>query len=162
MTEVTDTRPGFINASADMINSPDQELIYIITDKHRNGSVCANLNAMLFCADESKELLSSDTMRVINDIRDALSELDTTLSGDLASAPEEALDPLVTGLMALSGLAKESMVRDFGWRFMDIGRRLERGVQTTTVMRNLLVPEVPESDQKTLIHALLLSPGSTH
>jgi Ni,Fe-hydrogenase III large subunit len=29
-------------------------------------------------------------------------------------------------LLALSGLAGESMVRDPGWRFMDAGRRIER------------------------------------
>ena len=30
-------------------------------------------------------------------------------------------------LLVLSGLAGESMVRDSGWRFMDAGRRIERG-----------------------------------
>lgn len=157
VTEVTVTQPGFVDASDELIASPEKELLLVVKDGNRVGSVRSTLNSMLYCADESKELLSSDTLRVINDIRDALSELDDALAGGLASAPEEALDPLVTALMALAGLAKESMVRDFGWRFMEIGRRLERGLQTTTIIRNLLGPEVPPSDQQTLISALLLS-----
>jgi len=73
------------------------------------------------------------------------------------SAPEEALDPLVTALMALSGLAHESMVRGMGWRFMQMGKRLERGLLTATTIKNLLVPEVNRSDQNTLIEAMLLT-----
>ena len=157
VTEITSTHPGFMTASDELIAEPDEELLLIVKDAQRIGSVRSNLNAMLFCANESKELLSSDTLRVINDISDALTELDTDLSGGLASAPEEALDPLVTALMALAGLAKESMVRDFGWRFMEIGRRIERGFQTATVIKCLLVPEVPEADQQILIQALLSS-----
>ena len=157
VTKVTSTQPGFINASRSLINNPEKELLRVVEDPELSGSVRSNLNAMLYCADESKELLSSDTLRVINDIRDALSDLDSALSGSLASAPEEALDPLVTALMALSGLAHESMVRDFGWRFMDIGRRLERSIQTTTIIKALVVPEAPEADQNVLLQSLLLS-----
>ncbi|WP_369855247.1 circularly permuted type 2 ATP-grasp protein [Candidatus Thalassolituus haligoni] len=120
-------------------------------------SISGNLNAMLYCADETKELLSSDTYRVINDIRDALNMLGISFSGSLASAPEEALDPLVTALMALSGLTQESMIRGFGWRFMDMGRRLERGYQIAIAIDSLIVPVLSESDQSKLCEALLLS-----
>lgn len=120
-------------------------------------SISGNLRSMLYCADETKELLSSDTFRVINDIRDALTTLDRNFSGSLASAPEEALGPLVTALMALSGLTQESMIRGFGWRFMDMGRRLERGYQISTAIKSLAVPVLSESDQSKLCEALLLS-----
>ncbi|NIB43083.1 circularly permuted type 2 ATP-grasp protein [Pseudomaricurvus alkylphenolicus] len=157
VTSVTATRPGFLNASEELIANPDEQLLRVVEDADLSGSVRSNLNAMLYCADESKELLSSDTLRVINDVRDALSELEASLSGGLAAAPEEALDPLVTALMALSGLAHESMVRDFGWRFMDIGRRLERSLQTTNIINNLVVPEAAPADQHILLESLLLS-----
>ena len=159
VTSVTATQPGFTSGNDALIQEPEKELLRVVADSNSSGSVRSNLNAMLYCADESKELLSSDTLRVINDIRDGLTELDTDLLSGLgmASAPEEALDPLVTALMALSGLAHESMTRDFGWRFMDIGRRLERALQTTTIIRCLVVPETPETDQNVLLQTLLLS-----
>jgi uncharacterized circularly permuted ATP-grasp superfamily protein/uncharacterized alpha-E superfamily protein len=157
VTEITATHPGFINCHPSLLVEPEQELLRIVHDQNLGGSVRTNIEAMLKCADNSKELLSSDTLRVINDIRDALSELSLDLSGDFASAPEEALDPLVTGLMALSGLANESMVRDFGWRFMDIGRRLERAVKTIAIVKSLVVPVVSETEQNVLLQSLLLS-----
>lgn len=157
VTQVTSTFPGFADADDKRISDPDEELLLVIKDGSRTGSIRSNLNAMLLSADESKELLSSDTLRVINDIRDVLDNLDTTLGGDLASAPEEALDPLVTALMALSGLTHESMIRGIGWKFMQIGRRLERGMQTIAIIRTLLVPALNEADQVSLLQALLLS-----
>lgn len=157
VTEQTCSQPGFNNADENMLANPELELLRVVKDAECLGSVRATLNAMLYCSDESKELLSSDTLRVINDIRDALNELDTTLQPEVNAAPEEALDPLVTALMALSGLAHESMVRGVGWRFMEMGRRLERGMQTTALIKELLVPEVPPEDQQTLIEAMLLT-----
>ena len=157
VTIVTGTEPGFINAPQALIDDPEQELLLVVGDGNRVGSVRSNLNAIINCADEAKELLSSDMLRVVNDIRDALLDLDDSLSGGLASAPEEALDPLVSALMALSGLSQESMVRDFGWRFMEIGRRLERGTLTTVIIESLLVPDASETDQAVLIESLLLS-----
>ncbi len=157
VTEVTSTHPGFINATEELVAAPEEELLQIVKDSSRSGSVCANLNYMLNCADESKELLSSDMLRVLNDIRDALPVLDQALAGGLASAPEKALDPLVTALLALTGLTQESMVRSTGWRFMEIGRRLERGLQTIAIIRNLAVQKNAEPDENTLLQALLQS-----
>ncbi len=157
VTEVSATHPGFTKANQAMFDHPEEELILVLKDPHRMGSVRSNINAMLYCSDQSQELLSSDTLRVTNDIRDALVEMDSAMSGDLASAPEEALDPLVTALMALSGLSQESMIRGIGWRFMEIGRRLERGIQTTSMLKSLLAKSLDESSQQTLLGAALLS-----
>lgn len=156
VTEVTTTFPGFCQGNPQLINNPEEELLSVIIDGARVGSIRCCLQAMLNCAEESKELLSSDTLRVINDIRDGLVALDASLRGGLASAPEEALDPLVTALMALSGLTQESMIRGVGWRFMEIGRRLERGVQTITLLRVLLGKELTETEQSTVLQAALL------
>jgi uncharacterized alpha-E superfamily protein len=40
----------------------------------------------------------------------------------------ESLDRIMVDLAALGGLTLESMVRGPGWRFLDLGRRLERAV----------------------------------
>ncbi|MCB1616750.1 MAG: circularly permuted type 2 ATP-grasp protein, partial [Pseudomonadales bacterium] len=158
ITHITATYPGFVGAENKVIDSPESELSSVIGDASRIGSIRSSLNAMLNCVDESKELLSSDTLRVTNDIRDALADLDNPLDPTgIALAPEETLDVLVTALLALSGLAQESMTRGIGWRFMEIGRRLERALLTTATIRHLLVQEMPEQQQNTLIHAMLLS-----
>lgn len=157
ITEVTGTHPGFSNASDELLENPEEELLLIIKDGSRAGSIKSTLNSLLYCADESKELLSSDTIRVINDIRDALDDLDSTLAGGLSSAPEEDLDPLVIPLIALSGLMQESMVRGVGWHFMDMGRRVERSVQIMKTITTLVTQVDDDSDNKTLLDAMLRS-----
>ncbi|TVZ37974.1 putative circularly permuted ATP-grasp superfamily protein [Alteromonadaceae bacterium 2753L.S.0a.02] len=157
VTGITATLPGFKGCEDSLLKHPEDELLLVAKDPHRIGSVYHSLTSMLQSADESKELLSSDTLRVINDIRDALDTLEDSLVGGLGSAPEEALDPLVTALMALAGLSQESMVRGVGWQFMDIGRRIERAMQTVCAMEHLLVPVLAENDQIALIEALLIS-----
>jgi uncharacterized circularly permuted ATP-grasp superfamily protein/uncharacterized alpha-E superfamily protein len=157
VTQITVTLPGFIDASDELIAHPEEELLRIILDDHSIGSIKSTLNSMLSSADESKELLSTDTIRVINDLRDALDELDVTLASGLTSAPDEALDPLVTALAALSGLMQESMIRGVGWRFMELGRRIERARQIINSVRSLMIPVTDENTQSTLLTALLIS-----
>ena len=137
--------------------APQDQLLSWVLDGTLSNSIAANLNAMLFCADQAKELLSSDTFRIINDIRDALVTLPAELSNNMSSAPEEVLDPLVTALMAFAGLTQESMNRGFGWRFMELGRRLERAQQINNAVSGLLVPELSETEQDRLAEALLLT-----
>jgi uncharacterized circularly permuted ATP-grasp superfamily protein/uncharacterized alpha-E superfamily protein len=157
ITEVTGTHPGFLSATDEELDDPDKELLLIIKDGNRAGSIKSTINSLLYCADESKELLSSDTIRVINDIRDELDNLESSLANGLSSAPEEALDPLVIPLIALSGLMQESMVRGVGWHFMDMGRRVERAVQIMKTVTTLVTPTAEKADNVTLLNAMLRS-----
>ncbi len=157
ITHITYTYPGFTADAPKLLANPEPELLSVMLDAERSGSVTANLLAMLRAGEEVKELLSNDTQRIINDIRDELSNLNRALRIGLASAPEEALDPLITELLALSGLAQESMVRGPGWHFLEMGRRLERAQLTGALIRALLVPVLPESDQNALLQPVLVS-----
>jgi uncharacterized circularly permuted ATP-grasp superfamily protein/uncharacterized alpha-E superfamily protein len=157
VTQITGTEPGFMAASEEMLKSPEQELLRVIRDRERAGSIRSTVNSLLSSADESKELLSTDTLRVITNLRDALDVLDQNLATGLTSAPEEELNPLVTGLAALAGLMQESMIRGTGWRFMELGKRIERALQTIATLRALTKPVTDEADQSTLLTALLRS-----
>ncbi len=57
------------------------------------------------------------------------------------SGDTQAMIDLATALIehfgALSGLASENMLRTFAWRFLDIGRRIERGVAVCRIARAL-------------------------
>jgi uncharacterized alpha-E superfamily protein len=45
----------------------------------------------------------------------------------------------VTAVAAFGGMASENMTRGSAWRFLDIGRRLERGVYGASVLREVAV-----------------------
>jgi uncharacterized alpha-E superfamily protein len=49
------------------------------------------------------------------------------------------LQRLIILLAAFAGLSGESMSRGQGWRFLEIGRHLERAVHTVTLLRSVFV-----------------------
>src|SRR5436853_5006090 len=50
----------------------------------------------------------------------------------------DLLDGVVLTLSAFSGLLMENTTRGFGWRFLEIGRRMERALQTSELLRSSL------------------------
>ncbi len=157
VTHLTTTYPGFTVEDSALYDNPEKELLSVVLDESRFGSVSSSVVSFVNSAEEVKELLSADTQRIINDIRDEHSLLTEALRQGLTAAPEEALDPLVTALLALAGVLQESMIRGIGWRFLDMGRRLERALQTVSLIRALLVPVLSDSEQGILLESVLLS-----
>jgi len=93
----------------------------------RPESVVAVLKRVQAAARNVRDRLSLDSWRVINRLENFADTLD--------SDPLELLDNTLFTLSAFSGLAMESMTRGLGWRFMDIGRRVERAVNQAGLIR---------------------------
>jgi uncharacterized circularly permuted ATP-grasp superfamily protein/uncharacterized alpha-E superfamily protein len=156
VTKVTGTFPGFTAKDADF-ETPEHELLDIVSNRSRSGSIAHCLEAILHSADGVKELLSNDMLRLVNDIRDGMEYLNKNLESSLQAAPEELLDPLITSLLALCGLSQESMVRSRAWRFMEMGRRLERAQQTVELLSHVLVNDKGDSQGVPLLKPVLAS-----
>lgn len=58
----------------------------------------------------------------------------------------ETLDDGIRALAAFSGMEMENMTRNHGWRFLEMGRRLERAQHLVDLMRSLLARGDPEDD----------------
>ena len=156
VTEVTHTLPGFCVGDA-AVEHPEAELKAVVLDSARPGTVTASLYAMLQAGEEVKELLSADTQRVLNDLRDELAALEVQLGGEQLVAPEEALDPLVTTLLALSGLRHESMFRGMNWRFWELGRGIEKSLQLIGLLQSTLVQPLADGDVPVVTESVLLT-----
>jgi uncharacterized circularly permuted ATP-grasp superfamily protein/uncharacterized alpha-E superfamily protein len=80
-------------------------------------------------------------------------------STSLASAtPGAVLDLLDEGLASISafnGLMHENMTRNFGWSFLDMGRRLERAYNLSEAMLALFVPVPDAEDEQNSLMLLL-------
>jgi len=63
-----------------------------------------------------------------------------------AAAVLPQLDQGIQRLAAFSGMGMENMTRSYGWRFLDMGRRIERGLQTVALLGSLVEAEEPEDD----------------
>jgi uncharacterized alpha-E superfamily protein len=99
-----------------------------------------------------RDRFSADAWRILN----RFSQQFTTRPDDqplqLASTRGLLDDALMT-LSAFSGLAAESMTRGDGWRFLEIGRRLERALQMIELLRHGLRPDA--ADQSADLQMLL-------
>src|SRR5207302_9877726 len=81
-----------------------------------------------------KERLSQDTWRVLQQLE---TEFSRTLPSDREHrllAQMTLLDRALETLSAFSGLLMENTTRGPGWHFLDIGRRIERTLQTSDLL----------------------------
>lgn len=92
------------------------------------------LRAMRRISNALRERFSRDTWDNLQQLLDSpLAQV--KLPGYGQAWVQRLLEQLVDTLSALNGMMMENMTRDFGWQFLDLGRRLERGWQTTRAMR---------------------------
>jgi uncharacterized circularly permuted ATP-grasp superfamily protein/uncharacterized alpha-E superfamily protein len=61
-------------------------------------------------------------------------------SGGLTSNAAEALDDVLVILSAVGGIMLDNMVRGHAWIFLDMGRRVERGSTTLSLVQSMLPP----------------------
>jgi uncharacterized circularly permuted ATP-grasp superfamily protein/uncharacterized alpha-E superfamily protein len=134
--------------------APTPELLSLITDARRVGSLPQTLQALDQAAWSVRDRLSSDTWRVINDIERHRRRLTAQPPQTLSSALY-VLDPLVTSLVAFSALTQENMTHNEGWHFLEAGRRLERGMNLATLLRSTLLSVSGEAEEGLVIEAVL-------
>jgi uncharacterized alpha-E superfamily protein len=94
-----------------------------------------NLGEVRRIAVTVRDRLSLDTWRILNQlqldfhVRQGRVQLDDVLVH---------LNRMITDLAAFSGMEMESMSRGHGWLFLDIGRRIERSLAVTRLVRSAL------------------------
>ncbi|WP_326908072.1 circularly permuted type 2 ATP-grasp protein [Bosea sp. (in: a-proteobacteria)] len=105
------------------------------------GSAIATVREARRTASVIRERLSVDAWRLFGDMQNQL----TLADGREPSEGEayEIADRALKSLAAFSGLSQENMVRGPGWRFLDIGRRLERGIATCRFARHFAETNAP-------------------
>ncbi|AGA91079.1 hypothetical protein Thimo_2340 [Thioflavicoccus mobilis 8321] len=135
-------------------HDPTPELLALVADPHHVGSLPQTLQALGLAAWSVRERLSADTWRVVNEIERHLHALTRNPPTEIGRALDE-LDPLVTALVAFSALTHENMTHNEGWHFIEAGRRLERGLNTASLLRRTLSQVGGEHEENLLIEAVL-------
>jgi uncharacterized circularly permuted ATP-grasp superfamily protein/uncharacterized alpha-E superfamily protein len=113
----------------------ESDVLALIADRDERRSLRSNVGEIRRVAYLLRDRISADAWRV-------LKHLDQQFTGTPPPEPlrvswaQDLLDRAVISLSAFSGLATENMTRGHGWRFLDMGRRLERGIQTVRLVRN--------------------------
>jgi uncharacterized alpha-E superfamily protein len=121
----------------------------------RSGAVANSLRHLAANAGGVREFLSTATWRVINSLDSQRSVLASTTDQSDPFLVTECLDRIMVDLAALAGLVMESMVRGPGWRFLDLGRRLERAVLLLGLIEATL-SDAPVDDVAQPVYDLVL------
>lgn len=97
------------------------------------GSALSNVRMAYAAGSVIRERLSVDSFKLIN----SLDQLLSVRAGTLTNSTEafEVADEALVSLAAISGLAQENVNRVAGWRFLDMGRRIERAVNACRFAR---------------------------
>jgi uncharacterized circularly permuted ATP-grasp superfamily protein/uncharacterized alpha-E superfamily protein len=124
--------------------NPARHAWAMVGDAERPGSVRDCLRRLRQAGFAVRDRLSNDTWRIIDQLE---AELPPGSSGPPEAAELlPALNRLITGCSALAGMGMENTTRGSGWRFMDLGRRLERALFTVEVLRALLASDKPQGE----------------
>ena len=118
-------------------------------DQNADGSVIALVRQARRTAAGLRERLSADFWTLLLNLESGLK----TPARDVLSEAD-ALAQVEAGLQilaALAGLAQENMTRTAGWRFLDMGRRIERGINTCRFTRTLAHDEATPDDLDLLL-----------
>jgi uncharacterized alpha-E superfamily protein len=108
-----------------------QRLLQLIYQPEEPGAVRELLKRVRYIASTVRDRFSGDTWRILGRLdMDACSR-----PGRLPLASATALiHNLVLDLAAFNGMEMENMTRGRGWRFLDFGRRLERGLSVIKLL----------------------------
>ncbi len=114
----------------------------------------ASIRSMMNNAMAVRDRISLDAYRIL---RNVSVELETLHEGPLSEVDAgrilDRLNRLITDLLAFAGLSSESTTRTHGWRFLELGRRIERADQTSEILAAMFAP--PARDERRLCEALL-------
>ena len=132
-----------------LTRSPAEAALSAVGDGEASGSVISLVRAARRAASSTRERLSADFWRL-------LVELESRLAVD---APHgrgntevlERVEGALQTLSSLTGLGQDNMIRGDGWRFLDMARRIERGVNTCRVMRQFAAEDATADDLDLLL-----------
>jgi len=100
------------------------------------------LASAIHSASQVRDRFSIDGWVALNDLQKTARQMvDTAKPGDDAA---RAMGVLLRKITGFSGLVHENMYRSVGWRFLSIGRSLERALATAAALENFADPEAPE------------------
>jgi uncharacterized circularly permuted ATP-grasp superfamily protein/uncharacterized alpha-E superfamily protein len=128
-----------------------------LLDPAHPGGTIANFQRLIYAARRVRDRLPHDCWRIFVALENHIQE-------QVGRAPPVRLllrlEELITLGAALSGAVNESMTRDAGWRFMEIGKHLERAISLVSMMRGLTTPPnaqigAPPIEERRLLAAIL-------
>jgi len=123
--------------------SIERELRSILFDPDSPDGLARVLLNLRQSAERVRERLSSDIWQTLTE----LTNIPKNFGGFQGQSIDDAirlLSLMIQHLAALNGMIMENMTRSYAWRFLDMGRRMERVRHISRLTRNLCARGIPE------------------
>jgi uncharacterized circularly permuted ATP-grasp superfamily protein/uncharacterized alpha-E superfamily protein len=117
-----------------------------LQNEEKFGSALSLVRSAQRTATSLRERLSPDAWQVITEMAERLA-----LRVDDDDAVVSAAELTLQELASFAGLAQENMNRAAGWRFLEMGRRIERAINTARFARQFGYDEAGEEDLDVLL-----------
>jgi uncharacterized circularly permuted ATP-grasp superfamily protein/uncharacterized alpha-E superfamily protein len=126
--------------------NPARVIAEALQSEEKFGSALSLVRSVQRTASSLRERLSPDAWQIITEMVERLA-LQVDDDDGVVSAAELTLQELAS----IAGLAQENMNRAAGWRFLDMGRRAERAINTVRFARQFAYDEAGDEDLDMLL-----------
>ncbi len=140
--------PGFLTKPVPELNA---EFVAGLLGDAAGGGLRGLIASVHAFARVLRDRISTDAWRILQEIYTAIMDFSVDPHSPM-SRISELLDRLVVSFAAFAGLAGDSMTRGQAWRFLDIGRRIER---IDFIARFVRATMVPGDTDSALLEAVL-------
>lgn len=103
--------------------------------------ILGHIQHAIRCAAKVRDRFSIDGWIALRSLEEEIADARAPLPGDEAA---RALGLMLRGTAAFGGLVHDNMYRFAGWRFLSIGRALERAQAMTRLLADFAAPTAPE------------------
>jgi uncharacterized alpha-E superfamily protein len=125
----------------------EEEIVSAVFDPQWAGSLQTTFGALHRVAWVVRDRLSVDAWRILNRVMEDLPIESAAGQPSRLGDVLLLLNQLIAGLAGFSGLTMENMTRGLGYRFLDMGRRVERSIHTLHLLRTCLATASPADSQ---------------
>ena len=158
--ELTGTDTAAADDHAETIAVAPTTLWSLTADRTRSGSLAQSVERLGLTARAVRDQMSNDTWMVLAAVDRAVLNQparppDSLVRADAQMASAHART--LAGMLALAGVAAESMVRDVGWTTMDSGKRIERGLWLSALLRSATTSVRSADAEQAIIEAILVA-----
>jgi uncharacterized circularly permuted ATP-grasp superfamily protein/uncharacterized alpha-E superfamily protein len=163
LTHLTQTYPGFVGKEPKdgevfdneaIFEDPIIELLLLINDPEKPGSVVYNLQSLLNTINQVSEKWNHDTRRIINLVEDSLVALKKTNTNNI-NYVNHSLDKLHIRLFSFYGNINETLPRDNGFYLLETGKNIERILSLISVFRSTFNFKKGDEEEAVLMEAIL-------
>ncbi|KQS25509.1 circularly permuted type 2 ATP-grasp protein [Dyadobacter sp. Leaf189] len=156
VTHLSATYPGFLDEETDHFQDPYIEIIDLISNTNRPGSIASNIGAFLNAVGAVRNQWDLEIWRIVDLIDNGFHEIRNASSMN-SNNIQKTLDGLFNNMFTFLGVIAESMPRDNSFLLLETGKLIERILSRISVIQSNFGVRNSQAVENELIEATLIN-----